>query len=500
MKLLLVIIEGHLYIAAILAIFVAELAFLIWGLWSRRPIIGLVAVFVTVPLIRNTFSAIRACFYRIPAPEGVALVRSKGRALYDLVEDIRRAVDAPPLDGILISGGFNASAMIDSPPWRFRRHRTLVLGLPMLTTLSMAELRAVIAHELAHFSHAHDPFAASVYRTRRNWLGLRAALDERWATPVYVLWLMRWYVPRLNAASADIARRHEVVADRVAAAVAGSRATADALVAVESGTRFATDFHWPAIQISHETAAEPPRPYSQMLTWNARVTSTEILSELFADDTRADDTHPSLRERTVRLEEPIQLPPPLARSAGVEVLGAELEHVARQLDDAWIAENGESWNQHRAEHVDRKAALDRLTAIETPTPDERFKRAELVEMLEGPDEALPIYKAAAEQGHPAASLAAGRVLLDRLDSTGVDLVEAAMERDEGLTPAACRILARYYREMNQELAARKCEWRASRFTTHARLATTSAAPPPADARDGRTQTGSGRIRSSAPHR
>ena len=38
MKLLLVILEGQLYLAGILAIFAAELAFLFWGLLSRRPI------------------------------------------------------------------------------------------------------------------------------------------------------------------------------------------------------------------------------------------------------------------------------------------------------------------------------------------------------------------------------------------------------------------------------------------------------------------------------
>ena len=42
-KLLLVIIEGQLYLVAILAIFVAEFAVLAWGLWSRRPIISLIA-------------------------------------------------------------------------------------------------------------------------------------------------------------------------------------------------------------------------------------------------------------------------------------------------------------------------------------------------------------------------------------------------------------------------------------------------------------------------
>src|SRR6187200_1920453 len=122
MKLLLVIIEGQLYLAAIVAIFVAELAFLLWGLWSRRPIIGLVAVFVAVPLIRSTVGAIRACFFRIRAPEGLPLGQSEGRPLYGLVDEIRRAVDAPPVDSITITGGFNASAAVYLGR-RFRRRR-----------------------------------------------------------------------------------------------------------------------------------------------------------------------------------------------------------------------------------------------------------------------------------------------------------------------------------------------------------------------------------------
>jgi Zn-dependent protease with chaperone function len=470
MKLLLVIVEGQLCLAGILAIFVAELAFLVWGLWSRRPIIGLVAVFVTVPLIRSTVGAIRACFLRIRAPEGLPLARAEGRALYALVEEIRLATDAPPVDSITITGGFDASATVYSLPWRLRRCRTLVLGLPVLTTLSMPELRAVIAHELAHFSSAHDAFAAWVYRTRRSWFALQAALDRRLATPVYVYWLMRWYVPRLNAASAEVARRHELVADEVAAKIAGSRAAADALVVFESGARFADDIHWPAIQISHETAAEPPRPYSQMLTWNARSTSTGVLDELFAGDTHPEDTHPSLRERFSRLEEPVRMPPPAARSAGEEILGVELQKLAGRLDHEWIARYGESWNQHRVEYLDRRATLDRLAAIEAPTPDELFKRAELVETLEGSDQALPIYTSAAAQDHAAASLAAGRVLLDRMDPTGIALIEDSMDRDDRLVPEACRILAEYYQETNQELAARKCEWRATQYTTRARLA------------------------------
>ena len=45
-----------------------------------------------------------------------------------------------------------------------------------------------------------------------------------------------------------------------------------------------------------------------------------------------------------------------------------------------------------------------------------------------------------------------------------------MDRDDGLVPEGCRILAEYYKETNQALAARKCEWRAKRHRTRARLA------------------------------
>jgi len=114
--------------------------------------------------------------------------------------------------------------------------------------------------------------------------------------------------------------------------------------------------------------------------------------------------------------------------------------------------------------------------IEAPTADERFERARLVETLHGPDRALPIYQSAAAQGHAAASLAAGRVLLERMDAAGIALIEAAMDRDERLVPEACRILSVYYTETNQELAARKCEWRAGRYTTRAQLAQQSNPP------------------------
>ena len=475
MKLLLIIVEGQIYLAGIVAIFMMELALLLRGLWSRRPVIGLLAVFVILPLMRSAVNAIRACFIRPGVPEGIALRHGKGGRLFDLVEGIRRAVGAPPVDRIVITGGFDASAATSRSLWQIRPHRALVLGLPVLTTLSFDELRAVIAHELAHYASAHDAFAAWVYRTRRSWLELRNSLDRRLATPVYVYWLLYWYVPRLNRAAAEVSRRHELVADGVAAQIAGSRAAADALLAFEAGAHFADCCHWPRIHMSHQTLVEPPRPFAQMLTWNPRTVSHDVLHQILADHSSPDDTHPSMSERLARLGREARLPPLIERSAGAELLGTELEELAERLDQGWLKRSGDSWRQHRAEYLERRATLDRLAALDRPSPDEQFTRGELTETLEGADAALPFYTSATAAGHAAAGLAAGRLLLEQMNPAGTTLIEDSMSNNDSLVVEGCRILADYYRQTNQERAARQYERRARRHKTLARLQ--QSAPP-----------------------
>ena len=84
-----------------------------------------------------------------------------------------------------------------------------------------------------------------------------------------------------------------------------------------------------------------------------------------------------------------RLPPPIGRSAGEELFGAWLEALAASLDEGWLTRNGESWHERRAQYLDRRMALDRLSAIASPTPDELFDRAKLIEILDGADQALP---------------------------------------------------------------------------------------------------------------
>jgi Zn-dependent protease with chaperone function len=108
--------------------------------------------------------------------------------------------------------------------------RVLIVGLPLLPVLTRAEMRAVLAHELAHLARGD---ASRVARATRFLDALERGLGSAagggrgllglWARGCHGLG-EAWLVP--------VARGQEARADRAAAQVAGGTAAASALVKV----------------------------------------------------------------------------------------------------------------------------------------------------------------------------------------------------------------------------------------------------------------------------
>ncbi len=112
----------------------------------------------------------------------------------------------------------------------WRRSRALLLGLPLLHVLTIAELRAVLAHELAHLARGDATWSAGSLRFVD---GLGRALDDPAGRSWGPLRLWARLCRRLALALVGpIARGQETRADRASAALAGGRAAASALVKV----------------------------------------------------------------------------------------------------------------------------------------------------------------------------------------------------------------------------------------------------------------------------
>jgi Zn-dependent protease with chaperone function len=474
LQLALLVVEGYVYFALIIGLFIAEVALLAWGVLARRPVIALIAVLGGVTLVVTTASAIRALFFRIPEPEGIPVSREEAPELHAVVDAVRRQVQAPRVHRLLVTGVCNASALQVPRVGIFWPRNTLSIGFPLLVSLSAEQVRAVIAHELGHFSAEHGRLTLWVYRTRLSWTRLIERLETRRATPLYVYWLFRWYVPRLRAHSARIARDQEVLADRCAAAVAGSDAAATALVALELGDSFLEEKFWPQIFGRVEHDPEPPAPYSQMGTqlW-ATVPDDDMetaLKRLIAQSSAPEDTHPLLEERLRALGEAARLPGRAEHSAAEVYLGAQMRTIAAKLDTAWQASHARDW---RAQHATVRKSRQRLAELSdsaSPTAEEIFERGELLERLEGQDRALPQYHAALDAGHARGSLAAARILLRRGDETGVALAERAMAMDPGLEGEACTMLGHFHRDRNRLAEAQRFFSRANRHAAATTMA------------------------------
>ncbi|MFB9660933.1 M48 family metalloprotease [Glycomyces mayteni] len=165
------------------------------------------------------------------APHGGAVVDERAQPrLWALVRALAAAAGTGPPDEIRLTGDANASVREDRR--RFRTHRSMAVGAPLVAAMTAAQLAAVLTHELAHYANGDTRFAGAVHRSRRSYVRTLDALDrddllQRGLHAV----LHRWGAVVLRA-SAGLARRQEEAADRAAALAVGSAATVNALWAL----------------------------------------------------------------------------------------------------------------------------------------------------------------------------------------------------------------------------------------------------------------------------
>src|SRR5262249_39783842 len=117
------------------------------------------------------------------------------------------------------------------------RSRALILGLPLLRVLTFAELRAVLAHELAHLARGDATRAGGAGsrggRSAGLGAGLRQPLEQAGARARGPLGAWARACSRVaDRLIGPVARGQEARADRSAAAIAGGTAAASALVKV----------------------------------------------------------------------------------------------------------------------------------------------------------------------------------------------------------------------------------------------------------------------------
>ncbi|WP_182375890.1 M48 family metallopeptidase [Nocardioides sp. WS12] len=261
---------------------------------------------------------VRALFFRQASgtPPGLAVSETDQPALWHEVRTLADEVGTSAPDEIRLVGSLNAAVSEDS---RFLGlvpgRRRLYLGLPFLLGLSPLEVRAVLAHELGHYSARHVALGPVTYRGKE---AIGKAMLE--LGPESVMGKLVGLYGRLYlAVSRSVSRRQELEADVFSARLAGPDASAAALRLLPP-----LDAAWRRFSNDYAGLGEDLglRPAPLIEGFAAMLEDPEVLLQLVAiadaplkETTSLYDTHPPLADRIARFEAlPKQVAPTTAGS------------------------------------------------------------------------------------------------------------------------------------------------------------------------------------------
>ena len=355
-------------------------------------------------------AVLRPLWVRIDAPEGFEVHRAGTGRLFTLLDSVSKELRCPRFHHVIMTNDYNA-AVFQVPRlgvlgWQ---RNFLIVGLPLMQSLSPEQFRAVMAHEFAHLSGNHSRFACWIYRVRKSW---EQALERLQAQQQFGAFLFlkffQWYAPYFNACTFVLARSNEYEADACAARLAGVETCARALMNVKIHSRLIDETFWPAVhRLAGREAVPAVGVFAQLgdlLRSGPRpATTIKWLHQSLLVETSTADTHPCLRDRLRAIGfapvdgplESVAPPPPVSASAAEQLLGSALPACLRALEMRW--ENGvrHQWRERYIRAEKDRDRLDELKQAERDrslTAEEHYDRARIVLDLDGETEATPLLR------------------------------------------------------------------------------------------------------------
>jgi Zn-dependent protease with chaperone function len=212
----------------------------VWAMFTAPSSAGSWGLVVasSVPAVAALLYGVATASRSEDQPPGSVLLRKRDApGLWQLVADLAEQLHTRPPTRIFLTPEANAAVSEEPRMLGFAvGERTLYLGAPLLTSLTTAELRAVLCHEFGHYAGGHTRFGAITYRGAASLSStlfrLRMTAQSNRGIPGYAglfhaaIGLYAKVYLRLSLA---VRRRQELEADARAAALAGPAVAASAL-------------------------------------------------------------------------------------------------------------------------------------------------------------------------------------------------------------------------------------------------------------------------------
>lgn len=284
---------------------------------------------------------------------GEPLSRDQAPGLWALVDDVAAHLGTPRPDHLFVGmeSNFFVTEGDVSTIREVTKGRTLHCSLPLCRILTREELKAILAHELAHFHGEDTKFSeqfAPIYRSASEALASlqRTTSEGVWRmAKLPAIAVFTYFLHAFSAAERRFARERELAADATGAARTETRKMASALVKVHAFEGLWRQTIAAAAEALHAGRTPPNVSAAFAEAVSTKATASDLQQALSQTLTHPTDSHPPLSVRLtalgVALEDvataTLAVPPPTESAAS---LIDNLEHWEEETAEGYIALHG----------------------------------------------------------------------------------------------------------------------------------------------------------------
>ena len=395
--------------------------------------------------------------------------RAESPELFTLIDELSERLNTPLIHHVVINYDHNA-AIYQAPRlgWLGWNRNYLLLGLPLLQSLTPEQFKATLAHELGHLSTNDSSFTGYIFRVRQMWEQLTT--DNNF---FIFQWFFRWYEPLIKAYSLVLVRDREYAADALAQRMTSPEIAASDLIQTYIYQHYLQeDFSHQLDRQARDSETPPADVVTQMLAALRQPldprTAQIWLGLILGEATDTDDTHPCLSDRLAAVGYPTPkswTPQPILCTAAEYYFGDRLADLAAELDLQWYDSRKTAWlRQYQKAQYQREylATLNLQATTEALTLSEATSQAELTTELHGDLLALPFWQEilARSPNHAKSNYHVGKILVNRGHYSGCVYLEQAIALDPDLVISSCEELYRFHTFQNDLASAEiYLEWR-----------------------------------------
>ena len=199
----------------------------VW-LWREHPgaaagKVSYITVLIGAGLLVALWKVLRA---KPAPPEGLPLTPEQAPALWGTARELAQQVGTRAPDEIRLIPDVNAAVMEDAKLMGLLSgRRYMYVGMPLIQAFTVAQLRAVLAHELGHYSGSHTKLGALAHRGRMTIVQTIQQIGPGSVAG----WIFRGYARLYLLVEQAVSRRQEFEADEAMVRLGGKEAASSAL-------------------------------------------------------------------------------------------------------------------------------------------------------------------------------------------------------------------------------------------------------------------------------